>query len=371
MIKRRTSTLVGDEGMDFIALTCSRSGAFFLPRIRQDVGIDAHLEIRDSDGKPTGAIALIQSKAGMSYISRAGEYFIRADKEHFAVWPRYRLSVIGVVYNPQKRDARWVNISAHLRSHPESIKNGPFRIVAPGSQPFSEEEFSQFQEAIEHAHVQLGSKLENDLVNDYLLGDDSGKEQALTELFAEYRWSALSCFFFHHALRIETEPLLIAYLTELISFYRHHDDRWYDAENVCPPELKVLASKYISSFGEVEVIKILSIVDPETGFERGTLGQLVAIQICAITGARHILRQIVGNRTLRDIIRWGAVAVLVEYLGGLDRAFYKQCWWNEWDIDVANALEWALDAIDEYEGPEEALGRIKYQSGLYRQLPLL
>src|SRR3712207_6730689 len=95
-----SSRLIGDAGMDFIALTCSRSGAFFLPRPRQDVGVDGHVECRDAEGAPTGAIALVQSKAGTSDIPASGRCRVRADKGHFELWSRLTLPVIGVVYNP-------------------------------------------------------------------------------------------------------------------------------------------------------------------------------------------------------------------------------------------------------------------------------
>lgn len=333
--------LIGDEGMDYIALTCSRSGAFFLARPRQDVGIDAHIEFRDKRGSPTGAIALIQSKAGLSYISPSGKYRILAEKRHFQTWSRYSLPVVGIVYNPARRDARWVNISDHLKANPACIESGPYVIEAPVHQPFSKRAFPAFQRAIERAHVRKSAQ---ELIDRYLTGDALTREESLTELFSEHRWTPLAGFFIHQAIRIETELSLITYLTFLASFYRPHLDRLYLGGDLCPPELQGLAGKYIGGFGISEIVKMLSTIDEENGLERGSGGQLVAVQLQAVGDIVPQLRSIVRDQSQDAHVRFYAVEVLLEYLGHTDREFFSGVLEVEQCASMAEALRWALEA---------------------------
>lgn len=331
--------LIADEGMDYIALTCSRSGAFFLPRPRQDVGIDAHIEFRDERGIPSGAIALVQCKAGLSYVSSSGKYRILADKRHFQTWSRYTLPVVGIVYNPARGDARWVNISDHLRANPACIESGPYVIEAPDHQPLSKQAFPEFQRAVGGVSVRKSAQ---ELIDRYLTGDESTKEESLTELFSEHRWTPLAVFFICQAIRIETELSLIAYLTYLASFYRPHGDRLL-GDDLCPPELQDLAGKCIGGFGVSEIIKMLSIIDEENGLERGSSGHLVVIQLHAVGDIIPKLRSIVIDQSLDDQARFYAVEILVEYLDHMDREFFRGVLEVERSAMVAEALQWALE----------------------------
>jgi hypothetical protein len=341
------NSLIGDEGMDYIALTCSRSGAYFLPRPRQDIGIDGSIELRNEQGDPTGAIALIQSKAGPSYITSSGKYRILADKHHFQTWSKYTLPVIGIVYNPKRRDARWVNISGYLEANPSYIENGPYVIEAPAHQPFTEEAFSDFQNTIEEIHRRIGSKSVQQLINLYLIGDNTSKDVFLTELFSEYYRTPLVCFFVHEVIRIETDEDLLSYLFYLISIYRAHGDRLYDGEYSIPYELNSLADKCISGFDIPEIIKFLSAIDPENGIERGSEGQTIAMQLIAINNIVDKLCLIAKSRKLDTHIRGYAIAILVEILYYKNIRYFRAILKAEKDPYMMELLQWAIEYIEE------------------------
>lgn len=336
------SPLIGDEGMDYIALTCSRSGAYFLPRPRQDIGIDAHIEFRDEQCHPTGAIAFIQSKAGLSYISPSGKYRILADKSHFQIWSQYSLPVIGIIYNPEARDARWVNISAYLKVNPACIENGPYVIEAPAHQLFSEQTFSEFQKVIERLHMLLGPKAPHELINRYLIGDDTAKDEALTELFSEYREMPLVCFFLHQVIRLENSQSVISYLTYLMNFYRSQSVNYYGLDNTDSKELKELAMKCIKDFDTPEIVKMLSTVDEENGIHHWTT-HVLAAQLEAIDGITAKLRSVAGNRGLNTSARFYAIGILLEYLEYKDRQFFETLSETEQDYLVFELLQWYLD----------------------------
>jgi hypothetical protein len=62
--------------------------AIFLDRSQKDIGTDGYIELFNLNGEPTGAIAFIQSKGGLFYLSTTGLYQIKADKKHFETWSR-------------------------------------------------------------------------------------------------------------------------------------------------------------------------------------------------------------------------------------------------------------------------------------------
>jgi Domain of unknown function (DUF4365) len=225
---------MGDEAVNFIRTICTNSRqALFWDEPGKDIGIDAHLDLLNKNGEPTGAIALIQSKGGLSYI-KTGRYLIKADKKHFETWSKYNNPVIGIVYNPDLREARWVSISEHLQSHPNCIPEGPYVIEAPPDQPFSLEGFNKFYSYVTEQHAKLGSSTAQMLIDQYFSGDNITKVESLVQLFSFYRWTSLACFFFHQVLRVEEEPTILEQLTYFISFYRSYPDRFYNVKNTMP-----------------------------------------------------------------------------------------------------------------------------------------
>jgi len=77
----------GDDAVLFIHSICNSSRqAIFYETPRKEIGIDARIELLYKNLEPTGAFANIQSKGGLSYITKTGKYKIRADKKHFETW---------------------------------------------------------------------------------------------------------------------------------------------------------------------------------------------------------------------------------------------------------------------------------------------
>lgn len=343
------SALVGDEGMDYIALTCSRSNALFIARPRQDIGVDGSIELLNELGEPTGAIVLVQAKSGLSHITSSGSYLIRADRAHFESWSRYSLPVVGIVYNPAARDARWVSISEHLRSQPARIQRGPYNIEAPASQAFTEQGFPSFSAYASTQHRSSPKLAAEDFIERYLLGSGTTREESLTELFSLHRWTPLTCFFIHQMLRLETDPSLIKYLTYLISFYRPYWDRLYSNTNTIPEHLSStldgVAQDCLASFSRADVAKILSVVDEEDGLERGGFGNLVVAQLVNIPHVEVMLSDIASDRHTPANVRAYALGILVQYLGFQDEAYLLALLQDEGDSFLIEVVYWALDYL--------------------------
>jgi hypothetical protein len=122
------STIVERIGVYYTGYLFSLAGVVFRENPNTDVGIDAQVELVDSDGLATGKLAGVQIKSGDSFVDLGRESFtLRAEQKHFEYWARYILPVIGVVYSPTLKKAVWFNLTAHSR---RVIEEGePYRIT--------------------------------------------------------------------------------------------------------------------------------------------------------------------------------------------------------------------------------------------------
>ena len=150
--KHPKSAQTGEKGVALVRKVAADVRCIFRPFESADIGIDAALELLTKGQEPSGNLVLVQIKAGGSYI-RNGRFYIDADKNHFETWSRYSLPVVGIVCNIATEEARWVDISQHLRQHPEVIRRGPYSIEAPASNPFSATGFSKFLNQFGNAAV--------------------------------------------------------------------------------------------------------------------------------------------------------------------------------------------------------------------------
>lgn len=131
-----SSAQMGETGIAYIRSIVTGAGLIYRPFENTDFGVDGAIEFINAKREPSGDIVLIQAKAGESFI-RGNDYVLKSDRNHFETWNRYPLPVVGIIYNPVKKDARWVNISEHLVQNPEQITSGPFLIKAPENQRFT------------------------------------------------------------------------------------------------------------------------------------------------------------------------------------------------------------------------------------------
>ena len=136
---------IGDEGVALVQSVATRAGAVYRRFENPDLGVDGTIELLTDDREPSGDLVLVQIKSGSSYIRR-GRFYVDADRSHFETWARYAVPVVGLVCDPDADEARWVDISAELRNHPERIASGPYSIEAPASQAFSVAGFERFVE---------------------------------------------------------------------------------------------------------------------------------------------------------------------------------------------------------------------------------
>ncbi len=137
------SAQTGEQGVLWVRTIAAQGGGVFRPFESSDLGVDGAIELLTDQKEPSGDLVLTQVKAGSSYV-RNGRFYVDADRDHFETWSRYALPMVGIVYDPARREARWVDISDYLRQRPEVLANGPYTIEAPAHQVFSVAQFPQF-----------------------------------------------------------------------------------------------------------------------------------------------------------------------------------------------------------------------------------
>ncbi len=84
---------------------------------QQDIGKDAYVDLVDTAGITPLCVAL-QIKAGVSYRTASGDYLVPVD-HHADLWRRSTVPVFGIVYDPEDKQLRWVDLTGYLRAHPQ------------------------------------------------------------------------------------------------------------------------------------------------------------------------------------------------------------------------------------------------------------
>jgi hypothetical protein len=108
------SDALGRQGVAFVELTVSRLGHQFREQPKNDVGIDAHVELVDSAArKATGQLVALQIKAGPSFFNERSESDVtyRGDQKHLDYWLNHSLPVFLVLVDAEQQKAYWKEIN--------------------------------------------------------------------------------------------------------------------------------------------------------------------------------------------------------------------------------------------------------------------
>lgn len=100
---------------------------------QNDFGKDGYVDIGER-GMATFLCAALQVKSGTSYKTAENDYFVPVDN-HADTWRKSTVPVFGLVYDPEDRRIRWMDVTGYLRAHPEQ-SNGI--VPVPGRQVLDE-----------------------------------------------------------------------------------------------------------------------------------------------------------------------------------------------------------------------------------------
>jgi hypothetical protein len=110
--------IMSREGVNAAQAFLERNGSIFqeIPQ-QNDFGKDGYLDFGEQ-GVVTFLCAALQIKSGPSYRTAKGDYFIPVD-EHADSWRKSTIPIFGLVYDPEDRQIRWIDITGYLRAHPD------------------------------------------------------------------------------------------------------------------------------------------------------------------------------------------------------------------------------------------------------------
>lgn len=127
-----------DIGVYHCAEIAARNNWMFRSQPFNDIGIDAHMELVESSGKPKQLLAL-QIKSGKSYFKEKKDgciIFRDINERQYNYWTVNSLPCIVVLYNPDDNTCIWQKLTAETIEKTKDGKGKGFYVKAPLIQIF-------------------------------------------------------------------------------------------------------------------------------------------------------------------------------------------------------------------------------------------
>ena len=279
-----------------------------------DLGNDAYIEFVRAE-EATGCCLAVQIKSGPSYVESDGSFVIPADRDHFEYWNSHILPVCGIVYNPGTGRAAWCDITQHLRSNPEAVDRGPFRIRISSGHRFCAETFDEFREHFESYQRQYSDDAHFAAALERFAptADPTSRATALASLFSFHRSRAATWFYVASLFRSIEDLDVLRRVVIALSHLPGHGDIYWHRRNEIEPEPRSKAVAFMRlTFARDEVVQLLRAVD-EHGFSRGTIGQAAHALISLVRDPSAVLRSIAFDMDVSEEIRYAAIFLFVFY----------------------------------------------------------
>ena len=313
--KHKYSVATGRKGVNFVrAIVEARNSMFQEIDSHNDIGNDAYIEFTEGEDG-TGCCIAAQIKSGESYATKDGnEYLLKSDKAHFEYWASHILPVVGVIYDPERDIAVWVNISAYLENNPGVIASGPYTIRVPSNQVFSSSSFAQFQaELLQYSKRYRSQDAFVRSVENFLSYDNEEQAiAALRALFSFHRDKRACWHFLIFSLLSCTNSRLLRAVTSGLVLIPGHGDIWWHERNMLNAEIRVWAETLMQrTYGRREIEILLNLIDKENGIGRGTFGQGVHAIVRILPENLTYLYEIIKDPGVDDDVKWFAIEMLV------------------------------------------------------------
>jgi hypothetical protein len=336
------SSAMGKKGVNYVRNIIESSNSIFHEVHQEnDYGNDAFVELVDEEDVKGITIAL-QIKSGKSFCTKKS-CSIPASKQHFEYWKSHSLPVLGIVYDPDENIAYWTNIKHHLGSDRDVINNGPYTVT------FNKTEFSRFttqnfEKIFKPIHLKQEIKLSLDESlkfsesNDYTEHGLGLSSLARRHAKSDVAWVKLLDIFKSRDVG-KLDPDILYYMAHIPG---HPDIFWHSGQEI-PTSLRKNLRSSIASMSESDIVKMLSLLDEDDCFERGTLGQSAESIISLIQDKESKLLAIIENKELIPHTRDSAVILYAYYLQEKAIGMLKQLWKKypelTWAKDMAIQLE--------------------------------
>ncbi|MDD3237908.1 MAG: DUF4365 domain-containing protein [Candidatus Gastranaerophilales bacterium] len=300
-------TIIDKSGINKLRSLVENKGSIFREINKQDdIGFDANIEfckMANCKYLPSGIEIKIQVKSGESYFNKIGS-FIKGDREHFAYWKNFNLPAFGITYNPKTETLYWVNITEFLLNNHTKGYNIPVN----NKNILNKDTFDYFmQYCIDYCikdknRFSITKKL-NDLYDtdtDTELSLGSLSSLFLSERNENFFWNIiLNYLYFCNDKNVLYH--IVYYLT--IAMGEQVDVFWHE-NNIIKTSISIwLKNKFNEIVDEVILYKVLSVIGPNEGIDRGTIGNLIIIMIKQIQNRNFLLLDIFKNKKYEFYIR--------------------------------------------------------------------
>jgi hypothetical protein len=309
--KRKKSAGTASEGYHFVGGIVTAANCIFQKVDEEnDQGNDAYIEFITNEVS-TSLITWVQIKTGVSY-RRSDGYFIPANKEHLEYWNNSPVPIVGIVYDPEKKFAVWINISEFLRSHLNVIENGPYNILIPAENEFSDKAFESFKQRLISYNYSSDWYFGRSLEFFAEIEDEKRSLIGMRSLFVYHRNRKSSWFYLIHSFK-SVQGVVALRLMSLLGHLPSNPTIFWHKDNMIDPVVEGYGKKLLGkTFGRDEVLKLIGFVD-DSGFMLGSVGYVVSTIVFAVVGVQKILEDLAFDKSLSDDQRGTAMFLLIHY----------------------------------------------------------
>ncbi len=231
-----------------------------------DYGKDAYVDLPRGD-EVSGLCTAVQIKGGLSYRHTGGDYRIPLTASHRKVWRDSTVPVIGIVYDPDDRLLRWVNLSALLRTE----RCASTRVVrVPADQILTPDVLNAgLRDSILATQGTVGSPF-----IDLRSSDSHVRTSAVADCFALGRRDAGYLIILRYLLKA-LAPDAREFAVHLLAHATPHPDIFWGKENWIEEHVKSQVREHFR-WSVDEVLAMLAVASTDE-FDRGMVGQDICL----------------------------------------------------------------------------------------------
>jgi len=291
---RRNHTATERDGINYVRNIIEHANSIFNEiHLENDYGNDAFIELVDGEDV-TGVCLVLQVKSGVSYC-KPDTCTIPASAEHFKYWRDHRLTVVGIVYDPNEMCAYWTDISTYLKQNPRLVHDGPYRITFP-KQLLSRFDDDGFRD------IFLPMFLDKPILLDFQRSSDLAYSNSfhmhsvgIMSLFYGFRNDEQTWDIFEDILRNREPTNTTAYLAYVFAHIPGHGDIFWHEHNIIEKEIREKIKLRMEKYERDIMLPLICQID-ENGFSRGSVGQNVyAIVDLTVANSSRKLAEIIQD----------------------------------------------------------------------------
>ena len=273
MPKRRKLNAVERDGVNYVRNIVEHSNCIFNEIHREnDYGNDGFIELVDGEIL-TGKCFLVQIKSGRSYNTK-NSCTIPANVEHCNYWKSHKLSVIGIVFDPDEQCAFWMNISSFIKRNPLIVSNGPYNLTFP-KRTINRFDSAGFLEFFLPTFLGKSIILDHDRSVEFAMSPDFDMHSiGVKSLFYGYRNELNTWDIFENILKERSTKSTTGYLAYIFAHIPGHGDIYWHKNSIINETTERLLKERLRHYDKDILVPLIRLVD-ENGFGRASIGQNV------------------------------------------------------------------------------------------------